>query len=165
MSDLEFSQLTEEEQKLLQLERDEWLESLDYVIKNGGPGRVKQLLRALQNRAAQFGIHLPYAANTPYVNTIPRHEQPRFPGNHEVEWRIRCLVRWNAMAMIVRANRESDGIGGHISTFGSAATLYEIGFNHFFKGKHDESGGDLIYFQGHAAPGIYARAFLEGRIT
>lgn len=161
----ETEQLSKEEQKLLDIERDEWLESLDYVIKNGGPERVKRLLRILQNRAARFGIHLPYSANTPYVNTIAPHEQPRFPGKHDIEWRIRCILRWNAMAMVVRANKEASGIGGHISTYGSAATLYEVGFNHFFRGKDDPSGGDMIYIQGHTAPGIYARAFLEGRIT
>ncbi len=162
MSDPE---LSKEDLEIIQTERDEWLDSLDYVIKNGGPERVKRLLRLLQNRAAEFGIHLPYAANTPYINTIARGEQPRFPGNHELEWRIRSLIRWNAMAMVVRANRESDGIGGHISTYGSAATLYEVAYNHFFHGKDHEDGGDLIYFQGHAAPGIYARAFLEGRLS
>jgi pyruvate dehydrogenase E1 component len=147
------------------LETQEWLESLDYVIKTGGPERVRQLLRELQARAAKFGISLPFTANTPYLNTIPRHQQPRFPGNREIERRIKSLIRWNAMAMVVRANREEDGIGGHISTYASAATLYEIGYNHFFRGKDDPSGGDFVYFQGHASPGIYARAFLEGRLT
>jgi pyruvate dehydrogenase E1 component len=143
----------------------EWLESLDYVIKTGGPERVRRLLRQLQNRAAAFGISLPYTANTPYLNTIPRHRQPRFPGNREIERRIKSILRWNAMAMVVRANREESGIGGHISTYASAATLYEIGYNHFFRGKDDPSGGDMIYFQGHSSPGIYARAFLEGRLS
>ncbi len=155
-----------ENEELIHLEISEWLDSLDYVIKNGSPGRVRQLLRSLQNHAAEFGIQLPYVANTPYVNTIPRHKQPRFPGNIEIERRIRSLVRWNAMAMVVRANRNEDGIGGHISTYTSCATLLEVGFNHFFRGKdHTESKGDLVYFQGHAAPGIYARAFLEGRFS
>ena len=147
------------------LEDKEWLDSLDYVIKHGGEERVQHLLRALQRRAAEFGIHLPYSANTPYTNTIVRHDQPRFPGHRAVERRIKSILRWNAMAMVVRANREESGIGGHISTYASAATLYEIGFNHFFKGKDHPDGGDQIYFQGHASPGIYARAFLEGRIS
>ena len=147
------------------IETNEWLDSLHYVIKEGGPERVQKLLRALQNQAAQYGIQLPYTANTPYVNTISRHKQTRFPGNHEIEQRIRSLVRWNALAMVVRSNRNFNGIGGHISTYASCATLLEIGFNHFFRGKDDPSGGDLIYFQGHSAPGIYARAYLEGRLS
>jgi pyruvate dehydrogenase E1 component len=147
------------------VEETEWLESLDYVIKHGGPDRVRELLRALQRRAAEFGISLPYSANTPYVNTIPASRQSRFPGNRAIERRIKSIIRWNAMAMVVRANREESGIGGHISTYASAATLYEIGFNHFFHGPSSEGGGDQIYFQGHASPGIYARAFLEGRLT
>jgi pyruvate dehydrogenase E1 component len=147
------------------LETREWLESLDHVIQAGGAARVQRLLRQLQSRAARSGITLPYAANTPYVNTIPRSRQPRYPGDRDVERRIRSLVRWNAMAMVVRANRAEEGIGGHISTFASAATLLEVGFNHFFQGRDAEGGGDQIYFQGHATPGIYARAFLEGRLT
>src|SRR4029453_15037084 len=101
-------------------------------------------------------------ANTPYINNIPADKQPPFPGSREIERRIKSLVRWNAIAMVVRANREESGIGGHISTYASAATLYEIGFNHFFRGKGKNHEGDVIYFQGHASPGIYARAFLEG---
>jgi pyruvate dehydrogenase E1 component len=147
------------------LEEREWLESLDYVIKHGGPERVRTLLHALQRRAAEFGISLPYSANTPYVNTIPRHQQPRFPGDREIERRIKSIIRWNAMVMVVRANREHGGIGGHISTYASAATLYEVAFNHFFRGPGHPSGGDQVYFQGHAAPGIYSRAFLEGRLS
>jgi len=153
-----------EQLELEQLEDREWVESLDWVIKHGGPDRVRRLLRQLQRRAAEAGISIPYLANTPYLNTIPRTEQPRFPGNREIERRIKSIIRWNAMAMVVRANREESGIGGHISTYASAATLYEIGFNHFFRGRDHESGGDIVYFQGHAAPGIYARAFLEGRL-
>ncbi|MBX7057700.1 MAG: pyruvate dehydrogenase (acetyl-transferring), homodimeric type [Leptospirales bacterium] len=156
--------LNKEDLEIQQIETQEWLESLDYVIKHGGPERVKRLLRNLQNRAAEFGIHLPYAANTPYVNTIAHDAQPRYPGNHEIEWRLRSLIRWNAMATVVRANRVEYGIGGHISSFASSATLLEVAFNHFLRGKQDESGGDLVYFQGHCAPGLYARAFLEGRL-
>lgn len=145
------------------IETQEWLESLDYVIKKGGPERVQRLLRQLQAKAHEAGIMLPYTANTPYINTIPADKQPPYPGNREIERRIKSIIRWNAMAMVVRANKESDGIGGHISTFASSATLYEVGFNHFFKGK-DNGNGDQVYFQGHAAPGIYARAFVEGRL-
>jgi pyruvate dehydrogenase E1 component len=147
------------------VEEKEWLDSLDYVIKHGGARRVLELLRALQRRAAEFGISLPYSANTPYINTIVRSQQPRFPGNRAIERRIKSILRWNAMAMVVRANRVESGIGGHISTYASAATLYEVGFNHFFAGPDHPGGGDLVYYQGHASPGIYARAFLEGRLS
>lgn len=154
------SQITEEE-----LETQEWLESLEYVLQDGGPEKVKKLLHDLDTYAHQAGVELPFTANTPYINTIPREKEPKFPGGREIERRIKSLIRWNAMAMVVRANKEENGIGGHISTFASAATLYEIGFNHFFKGKDENSDGDIIFFQGHAAPGIYSRAFLEGRIS
>ncbi|HXG64529.1 MAG TPA: pyruvate dehydrogenase (acetyl-transferring), homodimeric type [Blastocatellia bacterium] len=143
----------------------EWLDSLDYVIQHGGPERVRTLLQQLQMHAQQAGVKLPFTANTPYINTIPVEKQPVFPGSRDLERRIKSLVRWNALAMVVRANREENGIGGHISTYASAATLYEVGFNHFFRGKGKDHDGDIIYFQGHAAPGIYARAFLEGRLT
>jgi pyruvate dehydrogenase E1 component len=145
-------------------ENREWIESLDYVYANQGPHRVVELLRLLQVRAQENGVHFHFSANTPYINTIPLSEQPPFPGSREIERRIKSLIRWNAMAMVVRANKEHAGLGGHISTFASSATLYEVGFNHFFRAKSAEHPGDLIYFQGHAAPGIYARAFLEGRI-
>jgi pyruvate dehydrogenase E1 component len=147
------------------VETREWLESLDYVLQSGGPARVSQLLRELGDHARLKGVKQPFTANTPYVNTIPPQDQPPYPGSREIERRIKSLVRWNALAMVVKANKAEDGIGGHISTFASAATLYEVGFNHFFKGKGDNNDGDIIYFQGHAAPGIYARAFLEGRLT
>jgi len=140
-------------------EEKEWQESLDYVIKHGGPERVQHLLRALQRRAAEFGITLPYAANTPYVNTIARNDQPKFPGNREIERRIKSIVRWNAMAMVVRANRHETGIGGHISSYASAASLYEVAFNHFFRGKDHPEGGDQIYFQA-----IVRREFIRGPI-
>jgi len=148
-----------------ELENKEWLESLDYILQNQGPDRVTELLRKLQIYAQQQGVKIPFTANTPYINTIPADKQAVFPGSREIERRIKSILRWNAMAMVVRANRELNGIGGHISTYASAATLYEVGFNHFFRGKNDPSGGDIIYFQGHAAPGIYARAMLEGRIS
>ncbi len=147
------------------IEIQEWLESIEYVLQEGGPERVKELLHDLDTYAHEAGVELPFTANTPYINTIPKDQQPHFPGGREIERRIKSLVRWNAMAMVTRANRNEPGIGGHISSYASAATLYEIGYNHFFKGKDDGQEGDLIYFQGHLAPGMYARAFLEGRIT
>jgi pyruvate dehydrogenase E1 component len=147
------------------IETREWLESLNYVLQYSGPDRVRNLLQQLQDYAYGAGVHLPFSANTPYINTIPAEEQPQFPGNRELERRIKSIIRWTAMAMVVRANRLNEGIGGHISTYASAASLYEVGFNHFFKGRTEEQVGDLIYFQGHASPGIYARAFLEGRLT
>src|SRR5215213_5091106 len=146
------------------LETREWLDSLDYVLQSGGPSRVNDLLRELGDHARLRGVKQPFTANTPYVNTISPQDQPPFPGSREIERRIKSLVRWNALAMVVKANKVEEGIGGHISTFASAATLYEVGFNHFFKGKGDNHDGDIIYFQGHAAPGIYARAFVEGRL-
>jgi len=153
------------ENDLKDVETREWLYSLDYVLEHGGPERVKELLQQLQIRAHKAGVSIPFTANTPYINTIPRENQPPFPGDREIERRIKSLIRWNAMAMVVKANKAESGIGGHISTYASAATLYEIGFNHFFRGKGEEYDGDQIYFQGHAAPGIYARAFLEGRLS
>jgi pyruvate dehydrogenase E1 component len=147
------------------IETREWLDSLDYVLRTGDKSRVLRLLGALRTRAQQAGIKEPFTSNTPYINTIPEHEQVPYPGDREIERRIKSLVRWNALAMVVRANRESDGIGGHISTYASSATLYEVGFNHFFRGKEAGADADIIYFQGHAAPGPYARAFLEGRLS
>ena len=146
-------------------ENREWLESLDYVYENQGPDRVIALLQRLQVSAQAKGIHLPFTANTPYINTIPLEEQPAFPGDRDIERRIKSIIRWNAMAMVVRANRKHDGLGGHISTYASSATLYEIFFNHFYRAKTYQQEGDIAYFQGHAAPGIYARAFLEGRLS
>jgi pyruvate dehydrogenase E1 component len=150
---------------LLDIENREWRESLDYVLQTQGEDRVRQLLRLLQVRAQEHGVSIPFTANTPYINSIPRDKQPVFPGNREIERRIKSIIRWNAMAMVVRANRESSGIGGHISTYASAATLWEVGFNHFWRGRTDEFLGDMVYFQGHAAPGVYARAYLEGRLS
>ncbi len=146
------------------IETQEWRESLDYVLENGGPERVKRLLHELQVHVQQAGLQLPFSANTPYINSIPLEKQPLFPGSREIERRIKSMVRWNAMAMVVRANRSDRDIGGHISSFASAATLYEIGFNHFFRGRGGGQRGDQIYFQGHSAPGIYARAYVERRI-
>jgi len=147
------------------LETLEWFESLDYVLRHSGPERVQQLLKQLDTYAYQVGVRRPFSANTPYINTIPVSEQPPYPGNREIERRIKSIIRWNAMAMVVRANRQDSSIGGHISTYASAATLYEVGFNHFFRGKGEDHTGDVIYFQGHASPGIYARAYVEGRLT
>jgi pyruvate dehydrogenase E1 component len=147
-------------------ETAEWLESLDYVLERKGPERVRELLEALEAAAIRNGVELPFTATTPYVNTIPYDKQPRYPGKRELERRIKSFVRWNAMAMVVRANREVGGIGGHISTYASSATLYEVASNHFFRGRGESGfGGDQIYFQGHASPGMYARAFMEGRLT
>jgi pyruvate dehydrogenase E1 component len=145
------------------VEKREWLDSLDYVLQSGGPVKVAQLLRELTIHARQNGVKLPFTANTPYINTIAADDQALMPGSPDLERRIKSLVRWNAAAMVVRANKAEEGIGGHISTYASAATLYEVGFNHFFRG-HEHGDGDVIFFQGHAAPGIYARAYLEGRI-
>jgi pyruvate dehydrogenase E1 component len=147
------------------IETQEWLDSLDYVIRQRGPERANALLHQLREHAMRSGVQIPFSANTPYINTIPLERQPLYPGNGDIEQRVRSLVRWNALAMVVRANREESGIGGHISTFASAATLYEVGFNHFFRGRDGGQEGDIIYFQGHASPGIYARAFLEGRLA
>jgi|RhiMethySRZTD1v2_1073278.scaffolds.fasta_scaffold05474_11 pyruvate dehydrogenase E1 component len=147
------------------VETREWLDSLDYVLQQGDKNRVVRLLEALRARARISGVRVPFAATTPYINTIAPQEQVAMPGDRALERRAKSLVRWNALAMVVRANRESDGIGGHISTYQSAATLYEVGFNHFFRGKNAGADADVIFYQGHAAPGIYARAFLEGRLT
>ena len=146
-------------------ETHEWIESLDWVLHSQGPARVRDLLRRLQNRAVRRGVTIPFSANTPHINTIAPEEQPPFPGDREIERRIKSIIRWNAMAMVVRANRVESGIGGHISSYASAATLLEVGFNHFFRGNGEGHDGDLVYFQGHCAPGIYARAFLEGRLS
>jgi len=148
-----------------ELENQEWLYSLNYVLENSGEERVKELLQLLDIHAQANGIDLPFTANTPYVNTITLDEQAPYPGSRAIERRIKSIIRWNAMAMVVRANRASASIGGHISTYASAATLYEVGFQHFFRARSDSHPGDLIYFQGHASPGIYARAFLEGRLS
>jgi len=142
----------------------EWLDSLDAVIDTHGKTRARFLLSKLLERARESQVSFPATVSTPYVNTIPREAEPWFPGDEFIERRIRRFVRWNAALTVVRANHQADGIGGHLSTFASSASLYEIGFNHFFRGKDDGNAGDHVYFQGHAAPGIYARAFLERRL-
>ena len=146
-------------------ETAEWLESLEYVLENKGPERTRFLLSILSEQAHRHGVDLPFTANTPYINTIPVEKQPVYPGNREIERRIKSIIRWNAMAMVARANRDFAGIGGHISTYASSATLYEVAFNHFLRGDNGDFSGDRVYFQGHASPGIYARAFLEGRLS
>jgi len=147
------------------LETREWLDSLDYVLSRGGPDRAGRLIQQLALHARRAaGVNLPFTATTPYQNTIPSKTQPPFPGSQEMERRIKSLVRWNALAMVMRANKLQEGIGGHISTFASAATLYEVAFNHFLRARTESGDRDIVYFQGHAAPGIYSRAFLEGRI-
>jgi pyruvate dehydrogenase E1 component len=145
-------------------ETAEWLESLETVNNVAGKTRARYLLGRLNHRASQLQLGTSQTTSTDYVNTIPAEDQPFFPGDEHTERRIRAFIRWNAAAMVVRANKKSDGIGGHLSTFASSAALYEVGFNHFFRGKDDGLAGDAVYFQGHAAPGIYARAFLEGRL-
>jgi len=139
-----------------------WIRSTMCSRRAERAGRLLQQLALHARREA--GINLPFSATTPYQNTIPSRQQPPFPGSQEMERRIKSLVRWNAMAMVVRANKLQEGIGGHISTFASAATLYEVAFNHFFQASTESGDRDIVYFQGHAAPGIYARAYLEGRI-
>lgn len=151
--------------ELEQIENQEWMESLEYVIQSRGSERTKVLLKDLENYATRSGVEIPFSSNTSYINTIPRTLEHGFPGNKHLEKRIRAIVRWNAMAMVVKSNKNDTGLGGHISSFASAATVYETGFNHFFRAKSDSHDGDMIYIQGHASPGIYGRAFLEGRLT
>tara|TARA_B110000196_G_C21145554_1_gene666378 strand:+ start:255 stop:2909 length:2655 start_codon:yes stop_codon:yes gene_type:complete len=146
-------------------ETQEWLDSLRSVIDSEGPERAHFLIETMIDQARRSGTNLPYNATTSYLNTIPTHLQQKHPGNPDMERRIRALIRWNAVMTVLRANEKSPGIGGHIASFQSAATLYDVGFNHFFRATNGNFGGDLVYFQGHSSPGIYARAFLEGRIS
>src|SRR5215831_4168625 len=157
-------QPVEAEQTDLQ-EVDEWLEAFDQVIDDEGPSAGSRLLDALTRRARQAGVDVPVQLNTPYVNTIPVSEEHPYPGDRLLERRLKSIIRWNAMAMVHRQNKKDPGIGGHISTYASLATLLEVGFNHFFRGPEAPGGGDQVYFQGHASPGIYARAYLEGRLN
>ena len=147
------------------LETREWMDALAAVIENEGPERAHFLLEQLIDNARRSGSNLPFTNNTAYLNTIPPHLEEHTPGDSAIERRIRSLIRWNAMVMVVRANRESSELGGHIASFSSAATLYDVGFNHFFHGNDHEQGGDLVFMQGHSAPGIYSRAYLEGRLS
>ena len=146
-------------------ETQDWLDSLDQVVDQEGENRARFLMFKLLKRARQRHVGLPSLTSTRYINTISPEQEPFFPGDEELERRIRRLVRWNAVAMVLRGNNRFPGLGGHLATYASAASLYEVGFNHFFKGKDDPGGGDQVFFQGHAAPGIYARAFLEGRLS
>ncbi|MCA9512796.1 MAG: pyruvate dehydrogenase (acetyl-transferring), homodimeric type [Myxococcota bacterium] len=147
------------------VETDEWLDALESVIAREGPLRAHYLVERLIRRARRRGVYLPYSANTAYINSIPESQERKSPGDHALEHRIRSIIRWNAMAMVVQANRESSELGGHIASFASAATLYDVGFNHFWRAPSESHGGDLLYIQGHSAPGIYARAYLEGRLS
>lgn len=147
------------------IETQEWLDSLKSVLEKEGIRRVSYLINRINNLATQMGSQLPSVFNTPYRNTIPREKEVSIPGDLTIERRIRSLIRWNAMVMVMRANIKDADLGGHISSFASIATLYDVGFNHFFQGPNSENNGDLIYFQGHTSPGIYARALLEGRIS
>src|ERR1700694_2149563 len=146
-------------------ETAEWLESLDALVAPEGVSRARFVIGKLAERARRLQVPVPSLVSTPYINTIPPEQEPWFPGDEEMERRIRRIVRWNAAVMVTRANKKSEGIGGHLSTYASAASLYEVGFNHFFRGKDDGRAGDQIYYQGHAAPGMYSRAYLEGRIS
>ncbi|PYP91453.1 MAG: pyruvate dehydrogenase (acetyl-transferring), homodimeric type [Candidatus Angelobacter sp. Gp1-AA117] len=143
----------------------EWIEAFDQIVEQEGPNQATRLLNALSSHARESGVDVPVQLNTHYINTIPPQEEAPYPGDRALERRIESLMRWNAMAMVHRQNKRDPGIGGHISTYSSLATLLEVGFNHFFHGKYGDQPGDFIYFQGHASPGVYARAFLEGRIT
>ncbi len=145
-------------------ETAEWVESIQSVIQAHGKSRARFLLAKQLELAAELGVGFPGSVITPYLNSISPSQEPRFPGDEEIERRIRALVRWNAAVIVSRANIASDGIGGHLSTFASSASLYEVGFNHFFRGKDDGGAGDQVFFQGHASPGVYARAYLEGRL-
>src|SRR5580704_5658108 len=146
-------------------ETSEWVEALDEMIDEAGPDRASYLLNRLMERAANFGVQLPLRWNTPYVNTITTDEEVAYPGDRAIERVIKSLVRWNAAAMVVRANKYDANIGGHIATYASLATLLEVGYNHFFHGSYNGEPGDFVYFQGHASPGVYARAFMEGRLS
>src|SRR5262245_31423767 len=145
-------------------EVSEWVEAFDQIVHEEGPSQATRLIEALTHRARESGIDLPVQLNTPYINTIPKEEEHPYPGDRTIERRIKTLIRWNAMAMVHRQNKKDPGIGGHISTYSSLATLLEVGFNHFFHANYGDQPGDFVYFQGHASPGVYARAFLEGRL-
>src|SRR5512144_1172286 len=146
-------------------ETQEWIDSLGGLVRERGTARARFLVRALLQRARSLNIGIPELVQTPYINTISPEQEPPFPGDERMEKRIRRLERWNSVVMVTRANKHYDGIGGHISTYASSAALFDVGFNHFFRGKDDGTSGDQVFFQGHASPGIYARAFLEGRIS
>ena len=146
-------------------ETSEWLESFDELLERSGPARARYLMLRLLERAGEQRVSIPALTSTDYVNTIPTELEPWFPGDEDLERRYRAWIRWNAAIMVHRAQRPGVGVGGHISTYASSAALYEVGFNHFFRGKSHPGGGDQVFVQGHASPGIYARAFLEGRLV
>src|SRR5579862_367137 len=150
------------------MDEGKWLESLEsvleFALRNQGPQKIARFLESLTYRLREQGVEAPRVVSTPYINTIPADKQAPFPGDWDMERRIKSYVRWNAMAMVVNANREHSGLGGHISTYASAATLYEVAFNHFLRAAQPGFAGDMVYIQGHATPGIYARAYLERRI-
>lgn len=146
-------------------ETREWMESLDGMLEGSSPDRARFLMLRLLERASARRVPLPPMTSTDFVNTIPTTMEPEFPGDEEIEKRYRRWIRWNAAIMVHRAQRPGIGVGGHISTYAGAAPLYEVGFNHFFRGKDHPGGGDHVFFQGHASPGMYARAFMEGRLT
>lgn len=157
--------MTEEQKDIDQQETQEWLEALESILEREGVDRAHFILEQLIAKARKSGAYLPYSATTAYLNTIPPAKEEQSPGDPAIEWRIRSFVRWNAMAMVVQANRKTGDLGGHISSFASSATLYDVGFNHFFHAPSKDHGGDMLFIQGHSAPGIYARAFLTDRIT
>src|SRR6056297_206250 len=147
-----------------EIEDREWINSLRWILNNRSGKRARELLKMLNQEAETYGIDLSDSINTPYINSIPPEEETEYPGDLNIEKKLMALIRWNAMAMVVRANKRLEGIGGHISTYGSIADLFEVGFNHFFE-VSDEDLPDIVFFQGHASPGVYARAFLEGRLS
>jgi len=147
------------------IETQEWRDALSSVLEREGDERAHFLIEELINQARQSGCHIPYHPNTAYLNTIAAEREPKTPGDHSIEWKIRSLIRWNALAMVIQANQNNSELGGHIASFASSATLYDVGFNHFWRAPSPQHRGDLIFFQGHSAPGIYARAFLEGRLS
>src|SRR5881394_3270067 len=145
-------------------ETQEWLDAIDGVLEHEGPDRAHFLIEQVIDKSRRSGAHMPFSANTAYINTIPVDKQVRIPGDQSIEHKIRSYVRWNAMAMVLRANKHTN-VGGHIASFASAATLYDVGFNHFWHAPSEEHGGDLVFVQGHSATGVYARAFMLGRLS
>src|SRR4249920_1140719 len=145
-------------------ETKEWLDAIDGVLEHEGPDRAHFLIEQVIDKARRRGAHMPFSANTAYINTIPVDKQPKMPGDPAIEEKIRNYARWNAIAMVVRANKHTN-VGGHIASYASSATLYDVGFNWFWHAPSEENGGDLVFFQGHSVPGVYARAFMLGRLS
>lgn len=146
-------------------ETQEWLESLESVLEEEGNERAHFLLESLIEKARRNGAHLPYDATTAYINTIPPGQEPTMPGDQTIEGKIRNALRWNALMMVLRASKKNLELGGHISSFASSAMLYDVGFNHFYRAPNEKDGGDYVFYQGHVSPGIYSRAYIEGRLT